>query len=361
MAAKQNCVQNTTKLFSNGCRGTEFLNHGRLNYEEERIKSFSSWPVHFPVDPNRLAKAGFYFTGVGDEVVCFSCQGHVKNWNYGDIVLKKHADLYPNCNFIKNISNNIPLLKLPKSKTQPFTIKNAANINNCSHLNSVDYDKMKSEVERLKTFTGKWPLTFISASSLAHAGFFYTGVDSKVQCPFCKGIISDWVVDSKPFQEHLRRFPWCDFLSENISQVKSEVPWFQSSSEDVCGNTTMRNNSSSNDVVLDSKFNNDSLIHKNLEDLGVHLHKGPFHPHKASFTSRVQSFETWPSDVPVLKEDLAAAGFFYTGNISDYSYIFVYYVSLVYYNNITYVFNYIYIFVYYQWLYHHITLHMYLI
>ncbi|XP_035215076.1 putative inhibitor of apoptosis isoform X2 [Stegodyphus dumicola] len=287
--------------------------NNNLHFESERIKTFSSWPVHFPVDPARLAKAGFYYTGNDDEVVCFSCQGHVKDWNYGDVVLRKHAELYPHCDFINKLSNNVPIGH-SSSKIKNDTLKTELITKSVIQLsqskNDFDYEKMKSLSERLKTFIGKWPLTYIDMRQVAHAGFFYLGCEDRVQCPYCKGIVSNWEVGDDPLDEHLKHFPGCGYLSNFKSGMQS---CFHNSSEDVCGN--MKRNNTSESVKC--RLLDESQQHINLQKLGVHLHKGPTHPQQASLSARLRSFVSWPSNVPVSKEDLAEAGFFYIG-ISDH-------------------------------------------
>lgn len=320
MASKSGCYDKATEFLPSVhypesivvCKSEQW------NYEEERIKSFASWPVHYPVDPYRLAKAGFYFTGTEDEVICFSCHGHIKNWNYGDIVLKRHSNLFPDCDFIKNLSNNVPLVKSSsKSITQPLISESTDNVNtNCSNSDIVDFNKMKSESERLKTFSDKWPLSYVSSTDLAQAGFFYTGVNDKVQCTFCKGIIGNWAAGSVPFQEHLRNFPWCDYVSQNITKAKQGQSWFQASSQDVCGN--MKPVNSSPNLISSKKLINGSQHHTNLQDLGIQLYPipNPVHPEQAPLAARLRSFTSWPSNAPVSKEELAAAGFFYIGNLT---------------------------------------------
>lgn len=83
-----------------------------MNYEENRLNTFINWPSSAAVQPIRIAKAGFYFTGQGVEVQCFSCGGKISEWNYGDQVMAKHRRLDPNCPFVVNqeTSGNIPLI-----------------------------------------------------------------------------------------------------------------------------------------------------------------------------------------------------------------------------------------------------------
>lgn len=60
------------------------------------IDSYRDFPPAAPVDTFLLACSGFQYTGVGDCVVCTSCNAKVENWKPGD-----DADLSkfhkPNC------------------------------------------------------------------------------------------------------------------------------------------------------------------------------------------------------------------------------------------------------------------------
>ncbi|KAG8200119.1 hypothetical protein JTE90_018908 [Oedothorax gibbosus] len=315
-------------------------------YEYKRIETFSSWKVDCPVDAARLAKAGFYYSGNGDEVICFSCDGHIKNWNYGDIVQKRHLESFPNCNFVNNRSSNVPMNQNNKMND---SCKNAIKT-------AIDFNKMKSVDERLKSYALNWPLPCVSIRNLAEAGFFYLGYEDKVQCPFCKGILGNWKVGADPFKEHANNFPdcsnLCDILSNlnlkedvsienysddlyNKSAQNSDDLYNKSmqNSEDVCNESTQnvddlckKSTPNSEGLTNNSTNNTDSpsrsrLINKNqehLKKLGVLLHKNPASPHHASYNSRLQSFASWPVSAPVTKENLAKAGFYYAG-IKDHT------------------------------------------
>lgn len=81
-----------------------------MNSEITRLQTFCNWPASAPVDPSRIAKAGFYYTGTELEVQCFSCHGKINNWDYGDQVMWRHRQLKPNCPFVLDPMNsgNIP-------------------------------------------------------------------------------------------------------------------------------------------------------------------------------------------------------------------------------------------------------------
>lgn len=61
-----------------------------LSCELYRMSTFSTFPVNVPVSERRLARAGFYYTGVQDKVKCFSCGLVLDNWQPGDNAMEKH-------------------------------------------------------------------------------------------------------------------------------------------------------------------------------------------------------------------------------------------------------------------------------
>ncbi|XP_075917591.1 baculoviral IAP repeat-containing protein 7-like [Petromyzon marinus] len=60
-----------------------------------RIRSFASWPYKANVSPHELAYAGFYYSGHGDLVRCFSCDGRLQEWALGDSAWHEHAKWFP--------------------------------------------------------------------------------------------------------------------------------------------------------------------------------------------------------------------------------------------------------------------------
>jgi baculoviral IAP repeat-containing protein 2/3 len=90
-----------------------------------RLQTFvdKGWPSSVPINPNALAKAGFYYQGektnifllmsklsyfehnfnnqgLGDGVKCFHCDGGLKNWKNGDDPWVEHAKWFPKCAFL---------------------------------------------------------------------------------------------------------------------------------------------------------------------------------------------------------------------------------------------------------------------
>ena len=84
-----------------------------MKCELKRLKSFSTWPSHYPVKPADLAAAGFFYKGSDDEVECFCCQGRVLCWDEGDVPLEEHQKHFPTCPFLRNpaTSGNVTLVQ----------------------------------------------------------------------------------------------------------------------------------------------------------------------------------------------------------------------------------------------------------
>ena len=93
----------------------QFLDEPTMRSEAERLSTFHSWPHNDKVEARKIAKAGFFHTGNDSEVKCFWCDTVLADWQYGDQVMARHRSANPECPFIKNVSNNVPLLNSDNS------------------------------------------------------------------------------------------------------------------------------------------------------------------------------------------------------------------------------------------------------
>ncbi|XP_023937799.2 baculoviral IAP repeat-containing protein 2 isoform X2 [Bicyclus anynana] len=152
-----------------------------------------------------------------------------------------------------------------------------------------DAPDMRREEERLKTFD-KWPVAFLSPQLLARNGFYYLGRGDEVRCAFCKVEIMKWVEGDDPAKDHQRWAPQCPFLrrhagSGNVPMEASPT----SAGRDECGT---RAPVAVNPVRM----------------------PGPVHPRYATEPARLRTFSDWPRSMRQKPEELAEAGFFYTGH-----------------------------------------------
>lgn len=122
---------------------------------------------------------------------------------------------------------------------------------------------MESYQKRLETFEN-WKSDF-PASKLARAGFIYSGEDDVVLCPFCHVEGFRWLQDDNPLEDHIQWNPYCHFFD-----------------------------------IDDSHF-----IRRRR--------RGSIYFDKTTFDSRLESFTDWPISMAQKPNDLAKAGYFYTG------------------------------------------------
>lgn len=68
---------------------------------DERFDSFEDWPISMKQPKKAMAQAGFYYTGKGDKVICFSCGLGIHKWKDEDDAWIEHAKWNPKCDFVR--------------------------------------------------------------------------------------------------------------------------------------------------------------------------------------------------------------------------------------------------------------------
>ncbi|XP_023251657.1 E3 ubiquitin-protein ligase XIAP isoform X1 [Seriola lalandi dorsalis] len=248
-----------------------------------RLDSFRGSSLAQQVPAERLARAGFYFTGQADRVRCFCCKKTVENWCMGDTPVERHKEVSPSCTFLScthRTSFN------PSSDT---TLTNGSIYNEAAEdleyrlrtgevVDESTYPMaphMKSEEARLQTFSS-WPSTApVTPQDLAQAGLYYLGESDRVQCFCCGGMLGGWEAGDTAWGEHTKHFPNCFFI---LGHDVGNIPFL--------GGTEEEEESSSRQ-------------HRNTQVL------------MGSFEERLGSFAGVQH--PIDHERLARAGFYSTG------------------------------------------------
>lgn len=154
-----------------------------MNLEEQRLRTFRDWPGNAAVESSRIAQAGFYFTGPGLGVTCFSCGCHISDWNYGDQVMTRHRTINPNCAFVRDPSSsgNIPMTNNRSSSMQAQSPSRRTRRDRGQPARWESQTSIyKSEAARLESFEG-WPIPFIvTPEALAETGFYFLHQGDKV-------------------------------------------------------------------------------------------------------------------------------------------------------------------------------------
>ncbi|XP_071444007.1 death-associated inhibitor of apoptosis 1-like isoform X2 [Hetaerina americana] len=202
-------------------------------------------------------------------------------------------------------------------------------------------DQMKREEERIKTFQN-WPLDFLTPKAMAAAGFYHVR-DDMVRCAFCKIEIVRWERGDVPMNEHKRWSVRCPFVRGvqcgNVPIVESGSSFGdhgsftedQFLSYDTCGireemrpfsfcdneNTSACAAQGCLSPIVKARHPDDKEVQSlvlPLEKLGVRCVQDPVHPEYCAEAARLSSYSLWPMAMKQRPNDLAEAGFYYTGN-----------------------------------------------
>uniref|UniRef100_A0A6V7KQN5 Uncharacterized protein n=1 Tax=Bracon brevicornis TaxID=1563983 RepID=A0A6V7KQN5_9HYME len=179
-----------------------------------RLDSYKDWPTSF-ISPERLAAAGFYYTGEDDHVKCYECGIEIFDWDEGDDPISDHQRWRPACRFLRqNIStDNNPHLtastNLVGETRQPDCLSAQLEKLVIPKPKTLAHPEYGSYEARLETFDN-WPTSVTQTKEeLADAGFYYTGQGDHTPCYFCGGGLKDWEPEDIPWVEHAKWFSRC--------------------------------------------------------------------------------------------------------------------------------------------------------
>lgn len=102
-----------------------------FQFYEDRLSTFDIWSTQIVPDKHQLSKAGFYYSRIGDKVICYSCHLELCHWEKTDNPFDEHYKHSPLCNFLKivgytsvtdtpNSSTGFPFGGKPVSSSAPF-------------------------------------------------------------------------------------------------------------------------------------------------------------------------------------------------------------------------------------------------
>lgn len=83
---------------------------------QQRIISYKNWPIALKQRPYELANAGFFYSGIGDQTICFSCGGGIKAWEENDDPWSEHACWFPTCSFVR-LHKSSEFIQMQKNRT----------------------------------------------------------------------------------------------------------------------------------------------------------------------------------------------------------------------------------------------------
>lgn len=184
-----------------------------------RIDSFRHFPRVKEVSAERLARAGFYYTGESDRVRCYSCHQTVENWSSADTPVNRHRQASPACKFLSCVHRTgsfgfQPLMNGSaydeEAEAMEFSLRTGEVVDESTYPMA---PHMCEEMTRFRSFGSLWPESApVSPWQLAQAGLYYMGEADRVQCFCCGGMLAGWEPGDEPWSEHSRHFPNCFFI-----------------------------------------------------------------------------------------------------------------------------------------------------
>jgi Inhibitor of Apoptosis domain len=91
---------------------TDSVSQRVYKFYEDRLSTFDTWSSQIVPDKYQLAKAGFYYSGYSDKVVCFFCHIELSKWEKTDNPWDEHTKHSPSCEYLKivGVSNSVDLI-----------------------------------------------------------------------------------------------------------------------------------------------------------------------------------------------------------------------------------------------------------
>ncbi|XP_041364408.1 baculoviral IAP repeat-containing protein 2-like [Gigantopelta aegis] len=80
-----------------------FCHRPEMRHVYTRMQTFGWWPIQLRQTPRELAKAGFFYTGDHDAVVCYFCGLRAYRWQIMDDLVMEHYRLSPRCPHVNNV------------------------------------------------------------------------------------------------------------------------------------------------------------------------------------------------------------------------------------------------------------------
>ncbi|XP_061901469.1 E3 ubiquitin-protein ligase XIAP-like [Entelurus aequoreus] len=195
---------------------------------DNRLGSFHGSSVATQVPAERLARAGFYFTGHADRVRCFSCETTVENWCKGDTPVERHKEVSPSCKFLSctHRTDYSTSRYNEEAEDMEYRLRTGEVVDETTYPM---VPHMRREEARRQTFS-TWPSSApVIPRDLAEAGLYYLNQGDRVQCFCCGGMLGGWETGDTPWGEHTKHFPYCFFI---LGHDVGNIPCQESMADD---------------------------------------------------------------------------------------------------------------------------------
>ncbi|XP_076113462.1 baculoviral IAP repeat-containing protein 2-like [Mytilus galloprovincialis] len=303
---------------SSVCKNDKKSLRDPLEYEGTRLSTFATFPDIPGLYATKLAGAGFYYLDKDDEVRCFKCKIIYKNWKPHDSPIKIHLQISPLCEFIKHIGSKY--LEHSQHISEGTLGNGTCGISYVrTECNKKTHDKNKLPVnsdnpqQSLPTcmFTGGTDTQRIQANSINQSSSNFrwnvsNSFSGRVQTNPCVvnqslNNTTDNIARTVAYQIH---------NNYSTNDTNSLIRISQTDLE-----TLNRNVSTSNHKISAQTTTTDRTSNISVEQLitGICV-DNPKYPKYAIRIARLDSFKHWPTYLTQSPEEMATAGFFFTGS-----------------------------------------------
>ena len=290
----------------------------RMKYDLLRTSSFSNFPLDCPVSTLRLAKAGFYYQGNADEVICFKCGIKHRNWQFRDDPVSVHKRISPNCSFIQGLEEPLQNEGADRNQGTSFYPEHANVDQNTQTGTHAHFNEgQERTVQQQATEMGNNTLSAITNED-----------------PNAEGISSNVGESQGASNIDVSASSRIENETDHSSHHQAHVPLnsgISSRSDTNIAGPSRANNSSTENITIQSHTVDNNVATQStnppqatgssatstLEPLGISIAK-PKYPQYAVLATRLSSFNSWPTDIGQRPEELAKAGFVYEGIIHKY-------------------------------------------
>lgn len=282
-----------------------------MQFEWSRLSTFANYPMT-EVSVIRLAGAGFFYEGNDDEVTCYFCGLRHGHWNSKDNPKELHRKQSPNCSYVISMNVNDTSLAIHESLAIPETIGYGAcgNQEDVENMHAMDRNKQSDERQNIPAKTNGCYSETNDTSISRNINQKSDEVNLPCPVPRTETITPARNLTSIP-TNCTKASP--DDTSNQLSFQSRPTEMF-SSRNDTTGLIRVPRNYSEQ-VLLETPLTvstQSSTSHSEATNMGVCIDK-PKYPKYAIRTTRLTSFTNWPSYLTQTPENLAIAGFFYTG------------------------------------------------
>ncbi|OPL21709.1 hypothetical protein AM593_06116, partial [Mytilus galloprovincialis] len=293
---------------------SSYLNES-MQFEWCRLSSFASYP-NTNISVIKLAKAGYYYNGNGDEVVCYFCKSKNKHWKSTDDPEEIHKEKAPECPFvIKHLtatSKQNHVQTIPACDGAHSSGGACGNATDAENL-SVVSDKHCESVEEQR----------VNATRAYNENPLTVGRKNENTAQVDRN--HEHIITVERNLASTRNSEITGNLVNNVSDRQRESVSSSHIGTNQTQNIYSRNNTTGLIRIPDTNVVHQRRLTPTVKNsarssasnsapmnIGICLEK-PKYPKYAIKTTRFSSFTNWPTCLSQTPEDLVNAGFFYTG------------------------------------------------